>query len=144
MLGFIVGTICLLALLRVLRGRSCARRARCRGGSGIDRLLGHLDADDEQRRAIETAVDELRRSARQLRDELRRTRNDLGEAIVEPDLDETTLGELFARHDGVLEQLRRDFVGALARIHDALDDRQRARLGRWLRTAPAWSGPYRS
>ena len=58
-------------------------------------------------------------------------------------------GALFARHDEVLREARKHAVGVLARVHDTLDDRQRAALaalieggfGRHHRRGPA--GPYR-
>ena len=43
------------------------------------------------------------------------------------------------RHRG-LEELRKAFVGAGARIHEALDERQRARLADLIEKGPRWFG----
>jgi hypothetical protein len=75
------------------------------------------------------AVRELAGAASKLGDEAERTRADLAGAFRKSSLDEVMLGELFARHDRALEELRKAFVGAAARIHETLDDEQRARLG---------------
>jgi hypothetical protein len=53
-----------------------------------------------------------------------------------PVFDEVLFGELFARHDSTLERLRKAVVGALAKTHDALDDRQRQRLGDMIAEGP--------
>ena len=52
------------------------------------------------------------------------------------------LGDAFARHDDALERARKAAVGALAKLHDALDERQRRILANWLE-ARGRGGPYR-
>ena len=51
--------------------------------------------------------------------------------------DEVLFGDLFSRHDTALESIRKSVVGALARTHDALDERQRARLADLVERGPA-------
>lgn len=116
---------------------------RWRGGAGprvLFRALAHrLDATPEQSRVIRDAVDELRASALKLRGEGRQTRADVAAAFRKPHFDEVLFGELYARHDRALEDLRKAFVGAGARIHDALDEKQRARLADLIeRGARSW------
>jgi hypothetical protein len=55
------------------------------------------------------------------------------------------LGELFARHDTELESLRKAFVGLTAKVHDALDDKQRSRLADIVEAGPRFfrHGPFR-
>ena len=53
------------------------------------------------------------------------------------------MGSLFATHDELLEQARKAFVGALAKVHDVLDVEQRRRLARLL-TRTRGFGPYRA
>jgi hypothetical protein len=63
-----------------------------------------------------------------------------------PAVDEVLFGEMFARHDAALEALRKAGVGAIAKVHDALDERQRARLADMIEAGPGffrgtpWSG----
>jgi len=45
-------------------------------------------------------------------------------------------GELFGRHDEALRELRKAFVGMARAHHDALDDKQRARLAELIEAGP--------
>jgi Spy/CpxP family protein refolding chaperone len=98
-------------------------------------VVNRLDATPAQEKVIRDAVDELRESASKLRGEARRTRADVAAAFRKPAFDEVLFGELYARHDRSLEELRKAFVGAGAKVHDALDERQRARLADLIETA---------
>lgn len=89
-------------------------------------LADRLDASRDQEQAIDNAVRELFEQLRGLEDRAVDTRGDLGAAFGVEQLDEQQLGELFARHDELLAEARKAVVGALAKIHDALDSKQRA------------------
>ena len=91
-------------------------------------LSDRLDASPEQERVLGDAADELLRAAETLKGEGRKTRQEIAAALRSPHFDEVRMGELFARHDTALEQVRRAFVGAGAKVHDTLDEQQRARL----------------
>jgi hypothetical protein len=99
-------------------------------------LADRLNATPEQERVIRNAFDELRESASKLRGEGRKTRAEVAEAFRKPHFDEVLFGELYARHDRELEDLRKAFVGAGARVHEALDERQRARLADLIERGP--------
>jgi hypothetical protein len=98
------------------------------GGFFVRGLARHLDATPEQAETIRKAADELRQAATKLRGEAKATRKDVAAAFRRSSFDEVAMGELYARHDGALEELRKAFVGAGSRIHDALDEKQRERL----------------
>jgi hypothetical protein len=91
-------------------------------------LSERLEATPAQERAIRNAVEEFRAELGALRGELPRTRADLAAAMRKPAFDEVLLGELFARHGTELEKGQKALVGLVARLHDALDERQRDRL----------------
>jgi hypothetical protein len=112
------------------------------GGPGfvLRRVLGRLDATPAQEQVVRQAVDELREAGAKLRGEGRRTRADLATAFRKSHFDEELFGELYARHDRALEELRKAFVGAGAKIHDALDERQRARLADMIEAGRGWWG----
>jgi hypothetical protein len=61
-------------------------------------------------------------------------------------VDETQLGELFARQDDRITEVRKAFVGSLAKVHEALDEDQRKRLADLIASKRGfgWGGPYRS
>jgi hypothetical protein len=116
------------------------------GGGGFGRgfvlrgIAERLDASPAQERVIRDAADELHEAAHKLRGEARRTRADVADAFRKPHFDEVLFGELFARHDRSLEELRKAFVGAGAKVHDALDERQRARLADLIESGPGGGG----
>ncbi|KYF61162.1 Spy/CpxP family protein refolding chaperone [Sorangium cellulosum] len=169
MLGFLVGTACLIGLIAVVRrgGRyDCGgapwgagpwgagphvHRRRGFGGFGLRRrfflsfLFDRLGTTPSQEKVIVSAIDELRAAADAQRGEIRGTRVDVAAAVRSPSFDETRLGELFARHDAAIESLRRASVGALGKIHAVLDDRQREQLADLIEIGPPafrdlWSG----
>jgi len=141
MLGFIIGTVCLVGLVKVLRrGRGWHGRwgaygphARGRYGGGPRRWLlrsifEKLETTPGQEKAIAIAIDELREERQVLREEAQLTRADLARAIGGGLVDDSMLEETFARHDRLLAQLRVVFVEALKKIGEALDERQRKQL----------------
>lgn len=105
-------------------------------------LADRVEATPEQEEIIYDSLRGLMRELRELKDELRPGGRDLGEAFAGERLDEERLGELFARHDELLGGARKAVVGALARIHDALEPRQRESLARWLGRRGSFD-PYR-
>lgn len=107
-------------------------------------LSHRLEATPEQARVIRTEVEELLEKGQELRRELRLSRDDVARAVRAESFDEEVMGESFARQDDQIRELRGAFVGALARVHDVLDDRQRKRLADLLDSAPMRGfGPYR-
>ena len=85
-----------------------------------------------------------RRSQPSSRGELRRSRADLARAIRGPNFDEVLFGELFARHDEVIETMRKSVFGAMARVHETLDEHQRARLADLIESGRGAFRPFRS
>jgi hypothetical protein len=113
------------------------------GGShrGQDFVLGavldHLRTTPTQERTIRAAAGEFREEVKRVAGgEGKKTRLDVAAAIRKPVLDELLLGDLFARQDTALEGTRKAFVGLMAKVHDALDEEQRGRLGELLEKGP--------
>jgi hypothetical protein len=107
-------------------------------------VMDRLETTPSQERVILAAADEFRQAASRLRDEGRRSRADVASAFRKPSFDEVMMGELFARHDTSIEELRKAFVGFSAKVHDALDERQRARLADMIESGPRFfrHGPF--
>jgi len=99
-------------------------------------VLDHLEATPAQERVIVAAAEEFRAEAAKFRGELRKSRGDIAGAFRKPSFDEVALGELYARHDTAIEGLRRAFVGLGAKVHDALEEKQRARLADIIESGP--------
>jgi hypothetical protein len=101
-------------------------------------LSDRLQASPAQERVIQDAVEEFRKEVTGLRGEGKQTRADLANAFRKTSFDEVMLGELFARHDSVMEKARRALVGMGAKIHDSLDDNQRERLATIIERGPGF------
>jgi Spy/CpxP family protein refolding chaperone len=163
MLGIIIGTAATIGAFAYLRRRrhGCASHRwhnghcghhghygwgrRDFGSRGPGRwaamLADRLDASREQEQVMSDALRGLIGELRSLGDEAVGTRGDLGAAFGAERLDEQRLGELFARHDELLGSARKAVVGALSKIHDVLDPKQREQLSRWI--GRRGFGPYR-
>jgi hypothetical protein len=98
----------------------------------LRRILRRVETTPTQDRAIEEAFAELTRSMKPLRPEAKQSRADLAAAMRRTSLDEVALGEMFARHDRLAEDIRKALVGFLARVHEILDDIQRERFATLL------------
>lgn len=110
-------------------------------------LFDHLETTPGQEKVIREAVEEMRDKARESKKEVRASGEDVARALRSELFDETLVGDMFARQDDQVRELQKAFAGALAKIHDALDDKQRARLADLLESGRRFSGfggPYRS
>jgi Spy/CpxP family protein refolding chaperone len=173
MLGFLLGTVCLIGLVRMVRrGRGWHGYGHhaCGGGYGggydagygrgpgagfggprrwfLRALFERLDTTPGQEKAIVAALDELRENRSVLREEAKQTRGDLGRAVAGGLIDDSTLEETFHRHDRQLAQLRVSFTEALKKITEVLDERQRKQVasmleGGWGGFRGGFRGPYR-
>jgi uncharacterized membrane protein len=78
--------------------------------------------------------------------ELEATRREIAAAIRSGHIDETQMGELYARHDEKLRAVRTTFFGALAKVTEALDEDQRKTLADMLDRGQGgfFGGPYRN
>jgi hypothetical protein len=165
MLGFVIGTLCLIGLIKVVRrGRHgrwghgpFGRGHACGGGWGggygrgprawLNRIFARLDTSPSQEKVIVGAVDELVSAMGELRGEGKSSRSDIARLIADESFDAEKMGELFARHDDAIRKAREAFAGAFGKVHATLDPRQRAELARLLEAGP-WGfrgrgGPYR-
>jgi Spy/CpxP family protein refolding chaperone len=153
MFGFIIGTVCLIALVKVLRrGHGWQGTwghenyaSRHRGGDGRRRwflrsVFERLETTPGQEKAIVHALDELRENKALVRDEAEHTRSDLARVIASGFVDDTSLDETFARHDRLLAQLRVSMVEALKTATEALDDRQRKQVSDLLERRGRFGG----
>ncbi|MDX2020376.1 MAG: hypothetical protein SF187_09045 [Deltaproteobacteria bacterium] len=102
----------------------------------LNRVLSRLQTSPSQSREVTAAFEEFTDEIKELRGEGKRTREDLSKALRNAVFDEVLLGELYARHDNVIEKGRKAFVGLLARVHGVLEEEQRERLADLLDKGP--------
>lgn len=167
MFGFILGTACLIGLFWVVRGGRrygghCGRGGRRwrdeevhegrSGRWGFGRravmrwLFERLDTTPGQERVIRDAVDGFVDQAIGARREVESSRADVARAMRGEAFDAESMGEAFGKHDNSMSDLRKAAMESLAKVHEVLDDRQRARLAELIEAgfARRWQGPYRS
>jgi hypothetical protein len=103
----------------------------------VRRILEHVRATPAQERVVGAAVEEFRDEMKKhTGGEGRRTRKEIVDALRRSTFDGVLLGEQFARHDTILENGRKAFVGLVAKVHDALEPEQRERLADLLEQGP--------
>jgi hypothetical protein len=178
MLGFVIGTACLIGLIKVIRGRryayggyrgGCGYGGGC-GGGGWRRhhhhfahhahqhgpwggpwgggrapfeppferpsddvggpillrgLFERLQTTPGQERVIVAALKDLRGAFKKAAEEQAKSARQLAEAMKGAELKTENMAEAFAHVDSATEAIRDATFEALARIHEALDERQR-------------------
>jgi Spy/CpxP family protein refolding chaperone len=163
MLGVIIGATAAFGTCALLhRRRHCGRRhgwdrgryhhERHHCGEGgyrsrgprrfVARVADRIDASAQQEQVMHDAVRELLDELGSLKADAKASRSQLADAFGDERFDEERMGELFARHDELLGSARKAVVGALAKIHDVLEPRQREQLSRWIGRRGNF-GPYR-
>ena len=136
MFGFLFGTACLVGLFAVLRrGRRYGYGHACGGGYGgsweggghygrgswgrrggfgprffLRRAFERLDTTPGQEKVIVSAIDELREALHKAKDELRGTREDFAGVVRGPALDESSMSDIFVKHDTTISGTRRAVV----------------------------------
>lgn len=165
MFGFILGTLCLVALIATVRGRRYAgfghgrrcggsfeyegswrdgfhgRRHRMRPRDLLRELFVRLDTTPGQEKAVVAILDRARERVRALRGGLKQTRAQLGALIASDVLDRAALQAAFATPHELFGRLESDLEETLAAIHEVLDDRQRRILGELIADGSLSHGP---
>lgn len=124
MLGILFGTLCLIALFKVLRGRRYYGRGYHRGWF-LRRIFQRLGTGPGQEKVVLQEIDALKETARELRNELKSTRADIAALLREPLFDKAKLDALYRKQDELLAKLRAAASSSLEKVHAALDDRQK-------------------
>ncbi len=109
----------------------------------VRRLFERLGTTPGQEKAIVKALEDLREAMGHAKDELKGSRKDFADAFRRGPIDEAAMADIFVRHDTVLSETRRKAVEAVGRIHEALDDRQRAAVADLLEHGPGFGHHWR-
>lgn len=153
MFGFIFGTACLAGLITALRfGRRWGHHHGHFGHHGGGRswrgrlrwLFMRLETSPGQEKVIVEAADAVTESFAKLRDEMHPTRAAVAQTLRGEHFDASTLKEAHARHDALIEEMRNTLQNSLAKIHEALDPKQRRELADILEHGwgYGWRGGY--
>ena len=113
-----------------------------RGFFWLRALFARLDTTPGQEKAIRAAFDELRAKSRAVKDDAKGMRGDLASALRGDSLDAETLGTVALARTGAVDALRDAGIGAVLKVHEVLDPRQRAILADLLESGPRFGGSW--
>jgi hypothetical protein len=99
-------------------------------------VFQRLETSPGQETVIGEAAEAMRAAFEGWRGDLDRTRSDVARSLRGEAFDGSALEEAFARADGRLQTLRDVLRAQAARVHEALDSRQRSELADLL--ASGW------
>ncbi|ATB41624.1 hypothetical protein CYFUS_007091 [Cystobacter fuscus] len=133
MFGYIFGAACLAgALFTVRRAR---RYASWRGGPGpwsprgrMRHVFERLDTSPGQEKILVQAVEDVIQAAEKLRGLWGDTRSAWAQSLRGEHFDGASLREQDAKQDALVDELRKTIQASLAKVHEALDPRQRREL----------------
>jgi uncharacterized membrane protein len=108
------------------RGRDGPGRPTGRGP--LRWLFERIDTSPGQEKVIAEAADALRSTMHGWHDDAERMRSDVARSIRGETFDAGALEEAFARAEARMANVRETLRGQAARVHEALDPRQRAEL----------------
>jgi hypothetical protein len=105
-------------------------------------LFERLETTPGQERVILAAVDELRAVGAKAKAQRHELRKELAAAVRAPSFDENTVGAVTARLEGLMHDARTAGIAAFAKVHEALDERQRVMLATWLERGAGGLGEF--
>ena len=112
-----------------------------RGGWGGERfflraMFERLETTPGQEKVIAQAFEELREKGRAAKNDLKAARAEVAKAMRSPAFDEVTVGTATAQVEAVVESMRKAGIDAFAKVHEALDERQRGLLADFIEHGP--------
>ncbi len=136
MIGFVVGSLVLVGIVKAVRYRRWRRHgysAQGRWGrGGAWGLMARLRLSPEQRASFKEAKGEVKDAMSQLRETLAELRGDVALALAAPAFEEELVGATTVKLDAAVDTLRRTLISLVGRAHTTLDDDQRLELARLL------------
>jgi predicted chitinase len=99
-------------------------------------LFERLETTPGQERVFLAASEQLKGSKQRIKEELERSRRDLAQVFRGEQFSQAAIREILARHEAILGELRETAIEALAKIDEALDERQRKLLADLIESGP--------
>jgi hypothetical protein len=114
------------------------------------RLFERLDTTDGQEKIINAATEDLKARGKEVFSELEQLRKELGRSLRGSQFDPAPVRESFARQRALIDALEEALTGHMDKLHEALDENQRATLGELIKDGPrhsmrgcGWRGVHR-
>jgi Spy/CpxP family protein refolding chaperone len=105
-------------------------------------LFERLETTPGQEKVILEAIDDVKSAASKVREEAEGGRRDVAEALKGAHFDQEKVRDIFARFDVKTEDVKKAAMAGLGKIHEALDEKQRAELADLLASFGRWGGGW--
>ena len=148
MIGFVVGSLVAIGIIRAVRFRRYARWASAHGHDGYPRfdgwyggfgprarlvnLIDRMRLSPAQKESFKEARSEVKTALASIKETLSDIRNDVAIALSAPAFEEELVGATTAKLDLAVDTLRQTLVSLVGRAHTTLDEDQRLELARLL------------
>ena len=143
MFGFIIGTLSLIGLIKVVKhGRGWGRwnHPGARRRWMLRRVFQRLDTTTGQEKVIEEAFEQIESKGQALRAELMSAGPDLAKAFRGEAFDTQAVKERFDKQQAALEELKKAVLAGMQQTHEALRPDQRSLVSEWLEYGPRLHG----
>ncbi|MHB8878656.1 MAG: Spy/CpxP family protein refolding chaperone [Myxococcaceae bacterium] len=144
MLGFLIGTACLIGLFKVVRGGGGWRRSW--RSAMLRRVFEQLDTTPGQEKVIFAAIDSLEQAFARAGEQVRSSHGAAADSLRGEHFNEAAVGEAFAKNSAALDELQKAVTDALRNVHEALRPDQRRHmadlLSHWPRAAHGCGGGW--
>ncbi len=115
-------------------------RGRVRGYGGgrffLRAMFERLDTTPGQEKVIQQAFEDLREKGRAAKNDMKTARAEIAKAMRSTSFDEVSVGTATAQVEAVMDSMRKAGIDAFAKVHEALDERQRGLLADFIENGP--------
>ncbi len=139
MFGFLIGTLSLIGLIKVVRhGRGWGGHGRHGGPRRwmLRRLFERLDTTPGQEKVILEAVDQVEQNGRAAKEAFFGGRVDIGRAMRGEHFDTSTVNGAFEKQQAAVDAFKKTVVENMQKIHEALTPEQRQLAGALIENGP--------
>jgi hypothetical protein len=118
-------------------------RGRGRGFGGgrffLRAMFERLDTTPGQEKVIQQAFEDLREKGRAAKNDMKTARAEIAKAMRSASFDEVSVGTATAQVEAVMDSMRKAGIDAFAKVHEALDERQRGMFADFIENGPRFS-----
>lgn len=139
MFGFLIGTLSLIGLIKVVRhGRGWGGHGRVGGPRRwmLRRLFERLDTTPGQEKVILEAAEQIEQNGRAVRETFMGSRSDFAAAMRGESFDTAAVNAAFDKQQATVDAFRKTILENMQKIHEALTPEQRNAAGELIAYGP--------
>lgn len=99
-------------------------------------MFERLDTTPGQEKVIQQAFEDLREKGRAAKNDMKTARAEIAKAMRSTSFDEVSVGTATAQVEAVMDSMRKAGIDAFAKVHEALDERQRGMFADFIENGP--------